>query len=386
MTRRRGNNEGSISPRSNGTWRAQVTVQGRRLSFTAKTRRECQEWIKQTQKLGDNGITFAGCRQCLADRLTGWLTNEEPAMRRKTMMHYSQLIRDYVVPYIGQITLGNLRTWHLQELYTHLTSQGVGIPTIRKVHKLLHTSLELAVENRIIGRNPASNAHPPREPLSEMKILDEKQVNHFLVSIIGHKWEPLFHLAITTGMRRGELLGLKWDDIDWSNHTVTIQRQNARQEGTGADFMSLKTRSGKRSVLLGEKTVLILRDHYERQQLRRQATGNGWVDHGLIFTNTKGGTISVCHLYRVFKELLKAAGLPMVRFHDIRHTSASLLLNTGIAPIVVSQRLGHSKASTTLNIYGHLLTSMQAEAAELIDELVTPITLRSIAPELHPDQ
>jgi integrase len=386
MAKRRGNNEGSISPRSNGTWRAQVTIQGQRLSFTAKTRRECQEWIKQTQKLVDNGITFAGCRQCLADHLTGWLSNEEPAMRRKTMMHYSQLIRDYVVPYIGQITLGNLRTWHLQELYTHLTSQGVGIPTIRKVHKLLHSSLELAVETGTIGRNPASYAHPPKEPFSEMKILDEIQVNRFLVSIIGHKWEALFHLAITTGMRRGELLGLKWDDMDWDKRTITVQRQLALPDEAGAEFISLKTKSGKRSVLLGEKSILVLRDHYERQQLRRQAARNEWVDHCLIFTNSKGWPICPGHLIRVFQELLNAAGLPKIRFHDLRHTAASLMLNNSISPIVVSQRLGHSKASTTLDLYGHLLPSMQAEAAELIDDLVTPITLRSIAPELHPDQ
>jgi len=191
-------------------------------------------------------------RQASLGALTGWLTNEEPAMRRKTTMHYSQLIRDYVVPYIGQITLGNLRTWHLQELYTHLTSQEVGVPTIRKVHKLLHSSLELAVETGTIGRNPASYAHPPREPMSEMKILDENQVNQFLVSIIGHKWEALFHMAITTGMRRGELLGLKWDDVDWIKRTVTIQRQLAPPDNTGFSFLSLKTKIGKRSLLLGE--------------------------------------------------------------------------------------------------------------------------------------
>ncbi len=347
---------------------------------------DCQEWIKQTQEQVDNGMTFAGYRQCLTDYLTSWLTNEAPTMRRKTMMHYSQLIRDYIAPYIGKVTLGNLRTADLQELYTQLINRKVGIPTIRKVHKLLHSSLGLAVETSLIGRNPASYAHPPRESMSEMKILDEQQVNQFLVSIIGHKWEALFHLAITTGMRRGELIGLKWDDVDWIKRTITIQRQLSPPDNTGVRFLSLKTKSGKRSVKLGEKTILVLRDHYERQQLRRQAAGNGWIDCGLIFPNTKGVPISACHLYRVFQELLEAAGLPKIRFHDLRHTSASLMLNNDIPPIVVSRRLGHSKASTTLDLYGHQLPSMQAEAAELMDNLVTPITLHSIAPKLHPDQ
>jgi len=384
MTRRRGNNEGSLHPRANGTWRAQVTVQGRRTSFTAKTRRECQEWIKKTSVQIDNGMTYDSTRRSLADYLNSWLMSERSVMRQSTWTHYNQLTRSYIIPSIGQITLKDLRTEHVQGLYNRLINQEVGSYTILKVHTLLHSSLKLAVQTGMIGRNPVSYAHPPKEPVTEMAILNESQVSQFLVSIIGHRWEALFHLAIVTGMRQMELLGLKWDDLDWIRQTIKVERQLARPDKTGVRFLGPKTRFGRRTVSLGEKTTLVMRDHYERQQAVRQAAGEKWVEHGLIFTNSIGGPIIPRNLLRDFYKLIKAAGLPRIRFHDLRHTAASLMLNNGVAAIVVSRRLGHSKASITLDVYGHLIPTMQTEAAELIDELVTPVELHPIAPDLHP--
>jgi len=324
MTRRRGNNEGSLHPRANGTWRAQVTVQGRRMSFTAKTRRECQEWIKKTSVQIDNGMTYDSTRRSLADYLNSWLTSERSVMRQSTWTHYNQLTRSYIIPSIGQITLKDLRTEHVQGLYNRLINQEVGSYTILKVHTLLHSSLKLAVQTGMIGRNPVSYAHPPKEPTSEMAILNESQVSQFLVSIIGHRWEALFHLAIVTGMRQMELLGLKWDDLDWIRQTIKVERQLARPDKTGVRFLGPKTRFGRRTVSLGEKTTLVMRDHYERQQAVRQAAGEKWVEHGLIFTNSIGGPIIPRNLLRDFYKLIKAAGLPRIRFHDLRHTAEPL--------------------------------------------------------------
>lgn len=384
MTRRRGNNEGSLHPRANGTWRAQVTVQGRRLSYTAKTRRDVQEWIKRTQEQIDNGMSYASTQRSLADYLRGWLTSEQSVLAQSTWAHYEQLTRSYIIPCIGQITLKNLRTEHIQGLYNHLKSQNVGDYTVMKIHTLLHSSLKLAVQTGTIGRNPTSYAHPPKEPISEMGILNESQVSQFLISVIGHRWGALFHLAIATGMRQMELLGLQWDDLDWIRQTIKVERQLARPNKTGVRFSSPKTRFGKRTVALGEQTTLVMRNHYERQQAGRQVSGEKWVEHGLIFTNSIGGPIIARNLLREFYKLLKVAGLPRIRFHDLRHTAASLMLNNGVAPIIVSRRLGHSRASITLDIYGHLIPSMQTEAAELIDQLITPIKMHPIAPELHP--
>jgi integrase len=383
MTRRRGNNEGCLHQRANGTWQALVSLQGHRISHTSKTRHEAQEWLRQTLKQVDDGLSYASTKLTLANYLEEWLAGEKSAMRQSTWGHYEQLTRSYIYPMIGKLTLKDLRTAHLQGFYNRLGDQKVGIPTIRKIHKLLHSSLSAALETGLIMRNPAAFAHPPHEPMAEMKILDESQVSQFLVSIIGHQWEALFYLAITTGMRRGELLGLKWEDLDWLKGTVKVDRQASRCAGAEAKFLPLKTRFSRRTIALGEKTIRILRDHYERERLKRFAAGKQWIETGLIFTGLRGKPIFAGNVLKVFQALLKEAGLPKIRFHDLRHTAASLMLNNGIPVLVASRRLGHSRPSTTLDIYGHLLEGMQGEAATLMDELVTPVKLYPTVPDCN---
>jgi integrase len=380
MTRRRGNNEGCLHQKANGSWKALVTLQGRRLTKTFKTRRAAQDWLKLTVRQIDDGMTYASVKTTLEEYLIDWLTGEKTVMRKSTWDHYQQLIQTYIIPNIGKAILRDLRTERIQKFYTSLVNQKVGVPTIQKIHKLLRSSLGNAAKTGMIVRNPVSYARPPSDPVSEMKILDESQVIHFLVSIIGHRWEALFHLAITTGMRRGELLGLRWDDLDWIKQTIKVERQINGPVKIDVKFQPLKTKFSRRTIVLGEKTIQVLRDHYEREQVKRIAAGKKWVENGLIFTNSRGGPICANHMIKVFQELLEASGLPKIRFHDLRHTAASLMLNNGIPTIVVSRRLGHSKASTTLDVYGHLIESMQNEAAELMDELVTPVKLLPTVP------
>lgn len=380
----RGKNEGSIQQRPNGTWRAQVTLQGRRLSYAAKTRRECQDWIKKTIHQIDDGMTYSNTRIILEEFLSGWLTSSKASKRRSTWAHYCQLVHNYVVPRIGQIKVKDLRPDQIQGLYNTLLSQGVGTYTVIKIHTTLHSALAHAVKTGIVGRNPASQTIPPKQPSKEMHIFEESQVNQMLVAAKGDRWEALYHLAVTTGMRQMELLGLKWSDLDWINQTIKVERQLVRPDGEGIQFAQPKTRLGKRTVVLGIKTIAVLRSHFERQHAKKKAGGEHWKEHGLLFTNSLGGPIHPRNLVRDFKQLLRDAGLPTIRFHDLRHTAASLMLNHGVPVIVVSRRLGHAKPSITLDVYGHLLSGMQNEAAELIDELITPIELHPTAPDLHP--
>ncbi len=168
---------------------------------------------------------------------------------------------------------------------------------------------------------------------------------------------------------------MKWTDLDWVRQSLKVERQLLRPDGDGIEFSSPKTSYGKRSLALGRKTIDVLRTHNGRQQAERLAAGDKWVENGLIFANSLGGPIHPRNLLRNFKQLLRDAGLPAIRFHDLRHTAASLMLNAGIPVIVVSRRLGHARASITLDVYGHLIPSLQAEAAEKIDELVTPVAV-----------
>jgi len=377
MTRRRGNNEGCLHQKVNGSWKAAVTLQGKRLYKTYKTRQEAQEWLKNTLRQIDDGMTYSSATTRLAEYLTDWLTFKKSIMRPSTWSHYKQLTHSYIIPNIGKIKLKELRTENVQKFYNLLSKHDVGAPTIQKIHKLLRSAVGNAVASGTLPHNSVSFAHPPGDPPQEMKVLDESQVSQFLIFIAGHRWEALYYLAIATGMRRGELLGLKWEDIDWLKQTVKVARQIRPGDQS---FQPLKTRFSRRTITIGAKTIQVLRDHYERQQETRKAAGRKWVENGLVFTNTHGGPLCANHMTQVFQGLLEACGLPKIRFHDLRHTAASLMLNNGIPPIVVSRRLGHSKASTTLDVYGHLLDSMQNEAASLMDDLITPVKLFPIVP------
>jgi integrase len=198
---------------------------------------------------------------------------------------------------------------------------------------------------------------------------------HLLLVARGDRNEVLYHLAVVTGMRQSELLALKWSDLDWQKQTLRIQRQLKRGDHQNGYFTAPKTKAGKRTISLGAITITQLRKHYERQRLERLAANEGWKENDLIFPSTIGTPIDQHNLLKAFKRLVHIAGLPEIRFHDLRHTAASLMLNHGIPAIVVARRLGHSKVSITLDTYGHLMPEMQNEAAELMDELVTPVAI-----------
>jgi integrase len=302
-------------------------------------------------------------------------------LRNSSWIHYAHLVRRYIIPHLGKIIIRDLRVDNIQAFYTRLINQNVGVPTIRKVHHVLHHSLNMAVETGAINRNPATFAHPPKKVTPEIAILDGSQASQFLIAVIGHRWEALFRLEVVTGMRQSEILGLKWVDLDWLRNTVRIERQLERPDKTGVKFIEPKTKSGKRTIDLDEITMQLLKGHYEHQQQERLAAGEKWNEHGLIFTTSIGTPIHFRNLVREFYQLLVGAGLPRIHFHALRHTAASLMLNNGVPAIIVSKRLGHARVSITEDVYGHLLMGRQAEAAKLISDLVTPVQLCPIVPK-----
>jgi integrase len=201
-------------------------------------------------------------------------------------------------------------------------------------------------------------------------------VQTLLLAVRGTRYEALYLLAVTTGLREGELLGLKWSDLDWITRNLSIQRQLQRLSGQGMVFSEPKSASGRRVIALGSATIEKLREHYKHQQLERLAAGERWIENDLIFPTIIGTPNEGSNLIRSFKSLLRASNLPIIRFHDLRHTAATLMLQQGIHPKVVQERLGHSQISLTLDTYSHVLPNMQEEAAEKIDELIIPVALR----------
>ena len=256
--------------------------------------------------------------------------SQNTSLKPKSGQRYEQIARDYILPYLGKSRLQDLRVENIEGLYQVLLQAGVSVRNVRYVHSLLHRSLSDAVKRGVVGLNAAHGARQPKMIHHEMKILDENQVMQFFIAVQDDRNEALVHLAIKTGMRKGELLGLKWTDLDWAKGLIRVQRQVQRVTGQGMVFMPPKTKAGKRTIALGSETLRVLREHRSNLQFERDLAGNKWQDYDLIFPSSVGTPQSPSNLLKAFKSTLKCAGLPVIRFHDLRHTAASLMLNQGV--------------------------------------------------------
>lgn len=370
---KRGHNEGSISKRSNGRWRAQLYQSGKRLSKDFSTKSEAQTWIRSVQTNIDHGFQIVGSSMTLEEYLPEWLENRRLSLRAKTAHQYSRIITNHILPTFGKSKMRDLRLVDIERFYSQLLQNGMGARTIRVIHNILHSALDKAVRYGLVVYNPTQGATLPKYTHDEMMVLDADQVSRFLVAAKNSPNYALFHLAITTGMRMGELFGLKWSDILWNSDVVHVQRQKQYLPGQGCQFVDPKTKAGRRTIKLGEGSLDVLRHHREFQEYQKIRAGARWHNLDLVFPNSLGGPGDASNVRLDFNQILEFAGLPKMRFHDLRHTAASLLLNNKVSVIVVSKVLGHSKPSVTLDIYAHVFHDMQDEAAVVMDQLVTPI-------------
>ena len=377
MARKRGSNEGSLHKRKNGSWRALVTIEGRRLSKSFKTKREAQEWLRQMLDEIDYGLTFNSAQIKLIEFMEEWLVSVEPTIRFNTHKQYCQITRQHILPVLGELKLREIKPGQIQQLYNQKVKNGYGLRTVQLIHSVLHRSLVHAVKLGIIPRNPDDATTPPKPKPKEMNFYDENQAQKMLITAKAKndRFYALYHLAVSTGMRQGELLGLKWSDLDWDFGLLQIQRQLTKKRGGGFALTTPKTKAGIRRIDLGDNSLSILRDHLQMQYQEISQAGQEWQDNDLIFPSNIGTPGDRDNLRKRFKAVLREAGLPEIRFHDLRHTAAALMLNNGIPVIVVSRRLGHARPSITLDIYGHLIPQKQKEVASLMDELLTPIQI-----------
>lgn len=384
----RGRNEGSLYKQSNGTWRAQVSVDGKRLSKLFKTKGEGQAWLKQITGLVDDGISYESSQMKLGEYLEEWLRMTKHNRRPKTHLSYRRLADRYILPAFANHKLRDLRPHMIQQFLTNLQESGVGDRTCQIVYATLHAVMESAYRIGMVVRNPLVGVAKPRVKVHRRIVtLQPEQVQQFLIAAENHRSEALYFLAITTGLRQGELLGLKWSDLDWQRGWLRVQRQVHRVDGAGLVFSEPKTQFGNRVIALGPTTVEKLREHRTRQEQQREITGTRWNDLDLVFPTTIGTPRDPHNLLKEFKALLKKADLPSMRFHDLRHTSVTLILNELGASVKEAQhRAGHASPSTTINIYAGMTTTRTDErVARELDELITPVrfTISPTAQELH---
>jgi integrase len=275
---------------------------------------------------------------------------------------------------LGKIKLDKLSPQHIQQLYSKKLEEGLSTNTVLVIHGMLHKALKSAMRWGILGQNVCDRVDVPREVPYEIHPLTVEQAQRFLEAIRWYTNEALFILAITTGMRRGEIAGLKWHDIDMEHATLHVQRALTRMPttmGGGYQEAEPKTEKSRRTIVLPDFALDALRNHGERQSEIKRKAGEFWQEHDYVFCTPLGTHIHPGHdILEEFKKLLKKVDLPDIRFHDLRHSAATMLLGMGVHPKIVQERLGHHDIGTTMNIYSHVLPSMQEGAMKQLNTLL----------------
>jgi integrase len=312
--------------------------------------------------------------------LEDWLQSIVHSVRPRTWARYSEYVHLHVVPTLGNRTLEGLTPKDIQTLYSQKIRQGLSPRSVLHLHRVIHRALAHAHRWGLVDANQADLVEPPRPEQREMKALSPSETRRVLDAASGDRFEALYVMALTTGMRQGELLGLRWRDVDLGSRSVRVTGSLQYIPGRGLRISSPKTARSRRNVLISELAAAALSEHQRRQKLERAAS-TYWEDNDLVFSNRRGRPIYATNLLdRSFSQLLKRAGVPRVRFHDLRHTAATLLLGQGVHPKVVSELLGHTNTSITLDLYSHATPTMQREAAGAFDRLLSdPLTEQGTA-------
>lgn len=256
-----------------------------------------------------------------------------------------------------------------------MTEQGLSPSTVNYYHSVLHNALGTAVKWVLVPRNVCDLVTPRRKVQFEIQPLNPEQVQSFFDAIRGHKWEALFTLALATGMRQGELLGLKWQDINFTTGILQVRRILTRVPYRTSPRVFIeaepKTQYSRRSITVASFALESMQQHRLRQEEARKKAGASWQDHDYVFCTLTGTHLRPNHMVDEFKKLLKKAGLPDIRFHDLLHISATLLLSLGVHPRVVQELLGHTQISMTMDIYSHVFPGLQQDAVGKLNTLLT---------------
>jgi integrase len=369
--RRRGKGEGSIYRRASDGRRvaALIMEDGRRVVRRASSRKDAAAKLELLLKARAEGQTLAADRSTAAF-LTEWLAVVRNIVGPGTFERYEQYIRVHAIPALGRIKLGRLTPQHVQRLYQEKLAAGLSPTTVNHLHTVLHGAFAEAVRWGLMPRNVVALVRPPRKVHVEVVALTVEQARALLAAAAGNRFEALLILALKTGMRRGELLALRWEDVDLDNGVLQV-RGTLRRTQEGLSIGTPKTAASRRKVVLSPASVTALLRHRARQEQERQAAGDLWQDLGLVFPNRLGRLMEPRDLLAdVYRPLLERAGLPPVTFHTLRHTAATLLLAEGEHPKVVQELLGHAQVSITLDRYSHMTPRLMSNAAALMDRLL----------------
>ena len=377
-TKSRANGDGDVFPRKNKAGKitsyrgAYVGPDGKRRYVSGKNKEEARKALREARSGADQGLVFDADNLKVGEYLDRWLSDSvSDTVKATTFERYEQIVRLHLKPALGRVKLKALTPAHVRGLYREKLDAGLSPRSVQYVHVTLHKALKQAIADGLIPRNATEAVKPPQVRREEMRPLNAEQARILFDTDKGDRLAALYVLAVTTGLRQGELLGLKWDDIDLEVGTLQVRRTLTTAKG-GPVLSAPKTKSSRRTVRLSQMALEALTSHLERQLGEMDRAGGLWRENGLIFASEAGEPLDRRYITtHRFKPLLKRAGLPQIRFHDLRHTCATLLLAKNVNPKVVSEMLGHATIAITLDTYSHVLPNMQESAAKAMEDALT---------------
>ena len=372
--------EGSVYQRADGRWAAQVDMgwkNGRRQRkvIYGRTRRDVQNRLRAALKAKQEGTLRVGPRQSTGQFLQRWLEDSvKPSVRPATYAMYWHLTTRHLIPNLDRVPLEKLSPEHVQALLRTKTDEGLAPRTVHHLRALLRIALNRAMRWGLVARNVAALADSPRIERFDIRMLTQAEANRLLRATEGDRLAAVYSVALALGLRQGEALGLSWEDVDFTSRRLHV-RHGLQRVGGALRLVEPKTRQSRRTIALPSIVIEALLHHRAVQSKERLFAGKRWHETGLVFTSTIGTPIEAGNLRRRFWKLLDKAELPRMRFHDLRHSCASLLLAQGVPARVVMETLGHSNISITMDTYTHVLPELQRQAAEAMDRVLGDRTL-----------
>ena len=403
---KRANGEGTISKRMRGGkvvgWRTAVTVgydsQGRQLRhwISGKTQAEVQEGLRALQSELHRGTLSKQNGLTVTAYMEQWLEYKGgQGVKDNTLRSYRDSVRLYIKPYLGEKKVEKLRPLDVEHMMTKLRQAGKSPALSSYALRVLKMALRQAVLWQIVARNVAEAVRPPLRQQPDLGVWTAGQATTFLQVTESHRLHAAFYLALMTGMRRGEILGLKWEDLHWSTGRLTVKNNlvEVRREGEIGKFhagkptvssvkiilQTPKTKASRREITLSKGTLSRLQAHLDRQKQEQNVLGDAWQHEDFVFANEFGGPTEPRTLYGWFTQLTREAGLPKIRFHDLRHTAASLMFQRRLNVKTISDRLGHTDEAFTMRTYIHMDDEQRQEAAFDIEDF-TPTEISPAAP------
>ena len=379
MAKRRPQGDGTIRKRSDGRWEARIIIGHKNdgspmyKSAFAKTQKSALKQLHQLLDLYRDVDLTEECRMTLGEWMDKWMDEYMIfTIKENTIKGYRSQIDHQIKPFIGHKQLASLTTADIQKFYNKIKKEGRVHPhpihghvlsdsMVRKIHMMLHEAMEVAVRERYIVRNPTDNTTIPKKTTTEKQVLDDSQLNRFLEAIQGEPyWHDFFYVEVMTGLRRGEICGIKWSDIDFNEGTLCIKRSVSTKEGGGVSIGETKTDAGVRTIIMPPSVATLL-------WKKRSDAINEWVfPH---YTNPSD-PLHPSSAYKKLKTILKRLELPLLRFHDLRHTFATQATDGGVDPKTLAGILGHTDASFTLDTYTHVTSDMQRGASAIVNNMM----------------